>query len=97
MTLLGPWTGRIGHLPIYTGTRVPGFSTMPEQILQYRAEFSPTLVSAPDISILSDIIFLKKKIEIPCKPERPTNNQPGQAERVDGNGGGARVGDATAK
>ena len=32
-------------------TQVPGFSTMPETILQYRAEFSPTLVSAPDISI----------------------------------------------
>ena len=30
-------------------TQVPGFSTMPEKILQYQAEFSPTLVSAPDI------------------------------------------------
>ena len=37
------------------GTQVPGFSTIPEKILQYRAEFSPTWVSAPDISILSDI------------------------------------------
>ena len=37
------------------GTQVPGFSTMPENILQYWAEFSPTRVSAPDISILSDI------------------------------------------
>ena len=27
------------------GTQVPGFSTMPEKILQYRAEFSPTTVS----------------------------------------------------
>ena len=34
----------------YSG--IPGFSTMPGKILQYRAEFSPTLVSAPDISIL---------------------------------------------
>ena len=31
------------------GTQVPGFSTMPEKILQYRAEFSPTRVSASDI------------------------------------------------
>ena len=37
------------------GTQVPGFSTMPGKILQYWAEFSPTTVSASDISILSDI------------------------------------------
>ena len=37
------------------GTQVLGFSTMPETILQYRAEFLPATVSASDISILSDI------------------------------------------
>ena len=31
------------------GTQGPGFSTTLEKILQYRAEFSPTRVSASDI------------------------------------------------
>ena len=40
------------------GTQVPGFSTMPGKILQYRAEFSPTLdliYRFPSASAMTDV------------------------------------------
>ena len=40
------------------GTQVPGFSTTLENILQYRAEFSPTRVSASDIDFKRHFVLL---------------------------------------